>query len=193
MYLALRPPWASSGAPAPIDAGVASAPGDAGPAKPKKKKRRPGGTVTAPSTPAGPGDEEYYEETDTPLVTLSDADRRLEWRGDDVSLPPTRLDLGGGREARPLDDGEINQVIGSQIGGVRDCVVQGATGTDLRATITVQMVVDGSGKVIRSRVQAPHYMFGKNLLGCVQRAARGMKYPGTGAPTLVTVPVNLGG
>lgn len=193
MYLALRPPWGGGATTsAPIDAGtpVAQAPGDAGVGKPKKKRRpRPPGTMPAPG--AGSSDEEYYEETD-PMVTLTSADRALEWRGDDVTLPPTKIDMGGGGEARPLDDSEINGTIGSQAGGVRDCVVSTATNTDLRATITVKMVVDGNGKVSRSKLQAPRYLFEKGLLTCVQRAVGRMKFPSTGAPTAVTLPVTLG-
>ncbi|MDB4963504.1 MAG: hypothetical protein JWP01_3503 [Myxococcales bacterium] len=190
MYLALRPPWGGEATVTPVDAGaIAEAPRDAGSAtRPKKKKRRPAGTVAAPGTP---GEEEYEEETE-PLPVLTDADRRLEWRGDDVTLPAAKIDMAGGGEARPLDDGEINATIGSQSGGVRDCVVQGATNTDLRATITVKLVVDGSGKVTKSKLQAPRYLFEKGLLSCVQRSLSRMKFPGTGAATLVTLPVNLG-
>jgi hypothetical protein len=193
MYLALRPPWGGgTTTSAPIDAGtpVAQAPGDAGVGKPKKKRRpRPPGTMPAPGT--GSSDEEYYEETD-PMVTLTAADRALEWRGDDVTLPPTKIDMGGGGEARPLDDSEINGTIGSQAGGVRDCVVQGATNTDLSATITIKLLVDGRGRVTRSRIQAPHYLFEHGLLGCAQRALGRMHFPATGGPTIVTLPVNLG-
>lgn len=190
MYLVLRPPWGGATVEAPVDAGVVSiAPPDAGSAKPKKKKkRRPPGTV---ATPGAPDEEEYYEETE-PLPVLTDADRRLEWKGDDVTLPATKLDMSGGSEQRKLDDNEINNTISSQAGGVRDCVIQGATNTDLRATITVKLVVDGSGKVSKSKLQAPHYLFEKGLLNCVQRALGKMKFPATGAPTLVTLPVNLG-
>ncbi len=165
------------------------APADAGSGKPKKKKkRRPPGTV---ATPGSPDEEEYYEETE-PLPVLTDADRRLEWRGDDVSLPATKLDMGAGGEARKLDDNEINATIGSQAGGVRDCVIQGATGTDLRATITVKLVVDRAGKVSKSKLHAPRYLFDKGLLNCAQRSLRSMKFPATGAPTLVTLPISLG-
>lgn len=194
MYLALRPPWGGGAtAAAPIDAGVvAEAPADAGPARPKKKKRRRRpGTVAPANGELSPGEEEYYEETE-PLVELTAADRRLEWRGDDLSMPPTKLDMAGGGESRPLDDNEINQTIASQAGGVRQCVVQGAINTDLRATITVEMVVDGRGAVIKTKLQAPHYLFGKGLAACVARAARRMKFPATGAPTRVTLPINLG-
>ncbi|MBA3455432.1 MAG: hypothetical protein H0T42_20235 [Deltaproteobacteria bacterium] len=190
MYLVLRPPWGGAAVTTPSDAGVVSmAPADAGSGKPKKKKkRRPPGTV---ATPGSPDEEEYYEETE-PLPVLTDADRRLEWRGDDVSLPATKLDMGAGGEARKLDDNEINATIGSQAGGVRDCVIQGATGTDLRATITVKLVVDRAGKVSKSKLHAPRYLFDKGLLNCAQRSLRSMKFPATGAPTLVTLPISLG-
>jgi hypothetical protein len=190
MYLALRPPWGIETAAVPADAAtVATAPNDAGGSgtKVKKKRRRPPGTVAAPGAP----DEEYYEETE-PLAVLTDADRRLEWRGDDVTLPATRLDMSSGGEQRRLDDSEINSTIASQAGGVRDCVVQGATNTDLSATITVKLVVDGTGRVSKSRVQAPRYMHEHGLLSCVQRALGRMKFPATGAPTAVSLPVNLG-
>ena len=59
------------------------------------------------------------------------------------------------------------------------------------ATITVKLLVDGNGRVTRSRLQAPRYLFEHGLLGCAQRALGRMKFPATGAPTLVTLPVNL--
>lgn len=185
MYLTLRPPWGGRGAPAPSDAGiVAVAPHDAGTAKPKPR-RRPGrgGTVAAPA--GGDADE-----TEPPPLT--DADRKLEWRGDAVAKPPRTIDMSAGDEARPLDDGEIGSVLSSQTGGVRDCVVQAATNTDLRATISIELYVDGSGRVTKSRMQAPRYLFEHGLLGCAQRSLGRLKFPATGAPTFVSFPVNLG-
>ena len=188
MYLVLRPPWghrvatvASDGPP------VVMVSNDAGVAKPKKPKRRPrpAGNQTAPA--AGESD---VEEPEPPPLTA--ADRALEWRGDDVALPAQTIDMAGGHEARALDDGEINATINSQAGGVKDCVVQGASNTDLRATITVKLVVDGHGRVTRSRVQAPRYLFEHGLLGCTQRALGRIHFPATGGATLVTIPVNLG-
>jgi hypothetical protein len=193
MYLVLRPPWgprvatvASAGPPVVV---VGT---DAGVAKPKKPKRRPRPPGTQPAPQPGDGDGEVDVVEPEP-VRLTAADRALESRGDDVRLPAQTLDMaGGGGEARPLDDGEINQTINSQAGGVKDCVVSGATGTDLRATVTVKLVVDGHGRVTRSRIEAPHYLFEHGLLGCTQRAVGRIHFPATGAPTLVTLPVTLG-
>ena len=190
MYLVLRPPWAprvatqpSSGPP------VVMVTGDAGVSRPKKR-RRPHPASTAGSPASQPGDGEQDEPPPPPLTA---ADRALEWRGDDVALPPQNIDMAGGAAApRSLDDGEINQTINGQAGGVRDCVVQGATGTDLSATITVKLLVDGRGRVTRSRIQAPHYLFEHGLLGCTQRALGRMHFPAAGGATIVTLPVNLG-
>ncbi len=190
MYLALRPPWGGRATTTtPIDAGpVAQVPGDAGPsAKPKKKRRRPPGTVTPPGQAAS---DEEYEETE-PLPVLTAGDRQFEWRGDDVTPPPTKIDMGGGAEARPLDSGEINGTLGSQAGPVKDCVIASVTNTDLRGEFHVKLLVDRNGKVSKSRVQAPRYTFGKGLLTCVQRAAGRMKFPATGGFTSVDVPVSV--
>jgi hypothetical protein len=195
MYLVLRRPWdhrvatvASDGPPVVMvgnDAGVTRP-------RPKKKRRPTGGSPVQPGPPSPlAGEVEADEPEPTPLTA---ADRALESRGDTTALPAQTIDLaGGGREARALDDGEINATINNQAGAVKDCVVQGATGTDLRATITVTLVVDGHGHVARSRIQAPHYLFEHGLLGCTQRALGRMHFPATGGATLVTLPVNLGG
>lgn len=186
MYLVLRPPWGGGQSPRPpVDAGVASAPVDAGTKGKKKRVRRPAGQ---PNARPGP-DEEFVDEGPA-LVQLTEADRRLEWRGDAVTLPPRKVDMAS--EARPLDDGEINSVLSSQGAPVRDCVVSGATNTDLRASITVQLLVDGNGRVTRSRVRAPRYLLEKGLYACTQRALSRMKFPATGAPTQVSLPVELG-
>ena len=41
-------------------------------------------------------------------------------------------------------------------------------------------------------MQAPHYLLEHGLLACIQRALSRMHFPATGAPTVVTIPVNLG-
>lgn len=170
---------------------VASAPNDGGVAK--KKKRRPRGGHRQP----GGDDEDWQnsgggEETEPPrLIQLSAADRALEWRGDDTSPPKRSVDMSSDSESRPLDNSEIRSTIASESAGVQSCVVKAAGNTDLSGTITVKMVVEGTGRVSRSRVQAPRYMFSQGLLGCVKGELRSWQFPATGAPTLVTLPVNL--
>ncbi len=184
---------------------VAAAPADAGVGKPKKKPhggshRRPaGGGGGNGGGPVANGDESGWngndtaEETELPpqLIPLTPADRALEWRGDDTSQRPGKIDMANGAEQRSLDDGEIQSTISSQSGPAQACVVQAATNTNLSGTITVRMVVDGNGHVIKSKLQAPHYMFEHGLLACVKGALGHMKFPATGASTLVTMPINL--
>jgi len=208
MYLGLRPPWGGHAA-TPIDGGaVASAPGDAGAGKPAKKRhgthRRPvagpsapgASAPGAPTTTGGDSDDQAWanqgdtvEETGPAPVVLSAADRALEWRGDDVTPPPRTVDMNS--NARPLEDGEIKSVIAGQSGAAQSCVVQAATNAQLQATITVKLVVDGKGNVTRSKLQAPHYLFEHGLLACIKPALARIKFPATGMPTLVTMPINL--
>ena len=193
MYLGLR--WGGGldrSIDGPIDAGIAMAPPDAGSAKAKPKKR-PRGTPYAKRTNSGSDftDEETDEQSGPARVVLTASDRALEWRGENTAIS-RNIDMTAPGDARPLETGEINSTVSSQTGGVRACVEQGAAGTDLRATITIKMVVEGTGKVARSQLQAPRYLFEKGLLNCAQRALGQLKFPATGAPTVVTFPVNLG-
>jgi hypothetical protein len=202
MYVALRPPWTSHDTPPPIAPVVAAASVDAGvAAKPKHKHggghhataHAPGQTTSGDEAGWGDqgGDDSSQSGPAVQLVPLSAADRVLEWRGDDTSRPPQKIDMANGAEVRSLDDGEIASVIGSQSGAAQACVMTGATNTDLKGTITIKLVVDGNGRVIKSKVQAFHYMFEHGLLPCMQRALGGMKFPATGQSTLVTMPVNF--
>lgn len=196
MYLALRWPWVHAVTRTSDGPPVVMVGSDAGVPRPKKKQRpRPAGGSPRSSQPAAgdrDGDGEREAETESAPPPLTAGDRALEWRGDEVALPPRTIDLAGGGPARPLDDGEINQTITGQAGGIKDCVVQGATGADLTATITVKLLVDGHGRVTKLRIQAPHYLFEHGLHGCTQRAAGRLHFPATGEATIVTLPVHLG-
>jgi hypothetical protein len=200
MYLALRPPWGHGGTTPPADAGVvAMAPADAGVAKPKKKRPRHhasgnnpgGGGGTTTGDEQGWGSADYIEETEPQLVQLTAADRAMEWRGDDTTRPTQKIDMGGGAESRSLDDGEIRSTIDSQSGPAQQCVMAAATNTNLNGQISVKLVIDGNGRVIKSKVQGFHYMFEHGLLGCIHSAVGKMKFPATGASTLVTMPINF--
>lgn len=197
MYLALRPPWAHH-ATAPSAAGVVAVAGsDSGSAKPKKVRhgghRRPSGGGNTVSGDDGSWDNagDQTEETEPQLVKLTPADRALEWRGDDTTKTASQIDMSNNAESRALDDGEIQNTISGQSGPTQSCVMQAATNTDLRGTITVRMIVDPSGHPSRVKVQAPHYMFEHGLLPCVQGAVRKMKFPTVGQSTLVTMPINF--
>jgi len=182
MYIVLRPPWQRHLVPSGDRPPVVVAPLDAGSGKPVKQRR------SRTSGAAAAGDPAPEEVAPLPLTA---ADRALEWRGDDTARPSQQLDLAGNDGARALDDAEISQALHRQAEGVKDCVIQGASNTDLHATITIKLLVDGRGRVTRSRVQAPHYLHEHGLLGCAQRAVGRIQFPATGAPTQVSFPVKL--
>jgi len=189
MYIALRPPWRGGGpATAPIDAGpdiVAVYP-DAGVAKKKPHRHRS-------PTPNAPVGSDEGEDSGPPEVVLTAGDRALAWAGDgNMALPPVKVDMSSGGEARKLDDGEINNGLAPATGALQGCLQTGAANTDLKATITLELVVDGAGHVTKSRIQAPAYLQAHGLLECARRAIGKMRFPATGAATLVTLPLTLG-
>jgi hypothetical protein len=182
-YLVLEPPWRGGGSAAgpavavggTVDAGV--------PATKKKGKRkaRVGGTST--------GSQEPFEVDED--IVLSDADRRMEWRGDAVSLPPRTIEMGGTDDGRPLDDGEIQNGIANGSGPVIGCIKDATAGAAISAEVTVQMLVGADGRVSKVRVRAPNWLHEHGLLTCAKRATRSMPFPATGAPTVVTAPYHL--
>jgi len=206
MYLGLHL-FGGSGGTLAADAGVVAQTTDAGSGKPKPKRtgKRPGrntgaasggnGRQTAgpdfePDTGAASEGNDDSGERPPPLISLTAADRGVEWRGDSTSIS-RKIDLNAPGDARPLEESEYNPVVIGHTDAVRQCVITAAANTDLRGTIQVKMVVEGNGKVSRTQLQAPHYMFEKGLLGCAQRALSQLKFPATGAPTLVMFPINF--
>lgn len=178
-YLALERPWKSAARPAPTVAAVTAPPIDAG-VTAKKKKR-----TTRTTTPTGAVEREVDDD-----ITLTDADRALEWRGDAVALPPRTIDLAGG-DGRPLDDGEIQGAVASGSGAMVECIKDAAGGAPLSGAITLSLLVGGDGSVGKVKVRAPRYLHEHGLLACARKAARALPFPGTGAPTVVNVPYDL--
>lgn len=183
MYLGLRPPWRTAGAPAPVAVAPPTAPDAGVPAAPKKKK----GKRTSTTSSAG-GAVEHKINND---VVLTDADRKVEWRGDAVAAPPRTLDMGAGDDARPLDDGEISSGVAGGSPAVVDCIKDAAGAAPLSGQVTLQMLVGADGKVTKTRVRAAVYLHEHGLTACARRAARGFDFPATGAPTVVTAPFFL--
>src|SRR6185295_5534148 len=127
--------WRGAAAPA-----IASAPAevvDAGVPAAKKKGKRKGGVKRSGGGLGSALEPEPYEVDDE--IVLTDADRALEWRGDAVSLPPRTLDMAGGDEGRPLDDGEIQGGISGGSGPMIGCIKDAVGGAPLSAEVTIQM------------------------------------------------------
>jgi hypothetical protein len=198
MYLGLRAGGddaKAAVAAAPADDTAGSGSGSAVAKNKKKKKGRRGGggpgLVSGDDPDLGGDDGGDVGTEETEPIVLSAADRKLEWRGEEISLPPRTFDMEDGKESRALDDGEIGAVISRRGSGVIDCLVRAATGTDLSATITLKLAVGGDGKVGKMKMQAPHYLFEQGAYACVKKAASRFDFPATGAGTIVTAPFEL--
>ncbi len=162
----------------PIDAGAPA----------KKKPRRRGGGGGNPGASAG---TETIDLGDEPAPVLTDADRRAVTQGDDVSAGPRSLDMTSSEDARPLSSGEIAQGLAGGAGALEACIANAVAGAELHASISLQLLVDGTGRVTKVRVQAPHWLFDHGLYGCMRGAATRLRFAATGAPTTVTAPFSL--
>lgn len=221
MYLVLRPPWAGGGSAPPVDGGVAVAPKPDGGKPVRGKHPRGGGMrgqQAAPGTPNGgdiqpitdngPSDEPDPFAADgrgvptggaaggdgppaAPVIHVGGGDLAMEVRGDAIALPPRTVDASSGRESRSLEQGEIEAGTSGQGGAIKQCVERAAANTDLRGTVTVQVLVDGSGRVTKVRVQAAKYLMDHGGYDCARRAASAMRFAAVGGFTIVTLPVTL--
>ena len=187
MYLGLKQPWRTTAPSVVTTVDAPLAPIDGATTKPAKRPGRNRGK--APAGSRDPIEDNATDETAPP--TLTAADRGQTWNGADFGLPTKTIDMGANGEAgRSLTDGEINS--GLRGAGILECVVQAATGTDLQATITVKLLVDGTGRVGKHRLQAPRYLQDHGLPGCVAKALGRARFTATGAATMVTAPFVLG-
>lgn len=166
-------------AAAPPDAGALTA-GPKG--KKKRKKRRAGG--------AG-GGEEWVEETEAPAVVVSAADREMVWRGAAIKAPTRSVDMGSDGEQRPLSSDEIDATMNESSGGVLDCIRQGLAGAELSGQVALEMLVDPRGAVVKVRVGAPKWLMDHGFSDCAGSAARRIRFPATGAHTVVDAPFHI--
>jgi hypothetical protein len=173
-YLALEKPWATQES-------TSEASLDAGPAKPskdkKKKKKRRKRRSKAPT-----GDE---------IPVLTDADRKLISKGDRVELPTKSVDMAGEGGGRALSGSEINDTIRSRSKPMIRCINDATGNAPLKAQVTLKLLVGPDGRVQKSRVRAPAYLFDHGFYDCARGAARELVFPATGAHTVVTAPFDI--
>lgn len=180
-YLALEQPWAGDAVASGADAGPLVAEGTGKGKKRKKRKKR---------RKRKPGDVQIEVAGDD-IPELSAADRKLKWKGDAISLPKRSVDMGSDDGGRPLSGSEINATIRSQQDRILACITKARGNAQLKAKITVKMLVNGSGRVQKSRFRAPGYLFDHGFYGCARKAASAMSFPTTGGHTVVEVPFDL--
>ncbi len=125
------------------------------------------------------------------LIELSAAQTRQVWRGTQPTLGAREVDFAGAGESRSLSAAEINTVVRRDSRAVLDCIERARGNAVLEATVMLEMLVDGTGAVQQVRVGAPAYLFEHGFEACAQRAARAMRFPATGAETIVSAPLEL--
>lgn len=176
-WLAMARPWRADAGPAlaaPADA--APAPVAAGGKKPRRGKR--GGAA------AGAGEE-------APAPVLSAADRERVWRGPAISLPDREVDLGSDSSARPLAAGEIDEVMRRSAQPFFACIESALAGAELSGEVQLEMLVSAAGAVQKVRVGAARWLIDHGFADCASAAARRLRFPATGAPTVVNAPFHI--
>ena len=167
-------------AQAQVDAGAAD---EAEPGGKRHGKRRNRDNKRA-------GKEVGLQEIDE-RVQLTAADRTMVWKGPTVSLPERNLDMSTGGGGRSLDQGEISQAVRGGQKALMSCIAEARGQAELAAKITLKFLVNGDGGIGKMRVQAPSYLLKNGLYACAGQAVRSMRFPSTGAATVVTVPLDL--
>lgn len=182
-YLALEKPWVGESkavAVTEVDAGPSEeAPT---PGKRRGKRRKKGQRANA---------EDVGLEVIDERVQLSASDRKVIWKGPAVVLPERNLDMSSGGGGRSLDQGEISNAVSGGQRGLMKCIADARGQAELAATITLKFLVNGDGSIGKLRVRAPSYLIKNGLHTCSGQAVRKMRFPSTGAATVVTVPLDL--
>lgn len=182
-YAALEKPWEGEGdevASADIDAGAEV---EEDPKKRKKRGRR------GRKGKGGDGPVELQEIDER--IVLTAADRKMVWKGPKIVLPEKNMDFSSGGGGRNLNQGEINDAVNGGQNRLMNCVADARGQAELATKITLKILVEGNGNASKVRVQAPSYLMKNGLYPCASSAVRSMRFPGTGAATVVTVPLDL--
>lgn len=176
-WLSMARPWRSKQAPAvPAIADAAPVQAASGVKKPRRGRRGGGGD----------------EGAEVPAPVLSAADRERVWRGAALSLPARSVDMGSESSARPLQTDEINDTMRRSSQPIMSCIESALAGAELSGgEVELEMLVSGAGAVQKVRVGAPRWLMEHGFADCASAAARRIRFPSTGAPTIVNAPFHV--
>ena len=113
--------------------------------------------------------------------------------GDDLGEDEMRtLDMGGTGGEQQLRPAQIESAFDDGMGGIRRCLVLIEGGADVRGRITFGLRIAPSGSVERVRLSGPRAATTGEAGGCLQRAARGLRFDSfDGPPRVVNYPITL--
>ena len=172
-WAAMARPWRSSAPPAPAAADAAPEPD-----QPERRGRKKRPRRTSTGDEAGP-------------PVLSAADRAMTWRGAAITLPERSVDMADEREGRALTSSEIDEVMRRSSDPILACIREGMAGAELTGKLELELLVGEQGDVQKVRVGAPRWLMAHGAADCATAAARRLRFPATGAPTVVTAPFHI--
>jgi hypothetical protein len=150
------------------------------PDKPQKPRRRGGNKAVASSLQV-PVD---------PTIVLTPADQKVVTAGDSLKSEST-LDMTAGGDSRELAADEIDAALSTQSPALLRCLTESRGAAPVVGKIVFGVVVDGSGRVTRTRVEAPSYLIHRGLYDCARKALAALRFPAAGRETVVTVPYDV--
>lgn len=164
--------------------------------------RRPAAPVAvvapaaAPERPSAPTPHTRRRGTRAPAgaatdetIVLSAADQQTTTAGDALRAETT-LDMSQ-TEARDLSSDEIDATVGRRSEAIIGCLRDARGNAPLSGRVVVGMVVDASGRVTKTRVEAPAYLVHHGLYDCARRAVADLRFPAVGRSTVVSVPFTI--
>lgn len=113
--------------------------------------------------------------------------------GDDLGEDEMRtVDMGGSGGEQQLRPAQIEAAFDDGMGGIRRCLVLIEGGAEVRGRITFGLRIAPSGTVERVRLSGPRAATTGEAGGCLQRAARGLRFDAfDGPPMVVNYPIAL--
>ena len=124
-------------------------------------------------------------------MVIPAADREMVWRGPAIKAPTRSVDMGSDGEQRPLSNDEIDSTMNDSSSGVLDCIRQALAGGELSGQVKLEMLVDPKGAVTKVRLGAPKWLMDHGFADCASSAARRIRFPATGAHTVVDAPFHI--
>lgn len=124
-------------------------------------------------------------------VSLTNTDRQAGAEGDTLRASPTTVDMSDSAAQRELTQSEIDAAFAQKSDALTGCITEARGPAPLSGRIVAGVVIDGSGRVIRTRIEAPNYLLHHGLYICARRALVTLRFPAIGRETVVTVPIDL--